>query len=151
VGAAAFVSGVAGPDVVYDFGVWHIEGLLGFSRFDANGGPNPPAVTIFDFGVSAWYHLNVGDSSDFSLGGGLGFINASTNMGGGSANATVLEPGAQVRAFITPNVALSARLGLSFIFGDSFGNPFSPGGGTQEGIFFGGQFMGGFGFNYYFR
>jgi hypothetical protein len=153
VGAAAFVAGMAGPEVVYDFGTWHIAGLLGFDRHDGNG-PNPPSVTTFGFGVSGWYHLHVGDASDFSIGGGLGFMNTSVSAGGGGGNATVLEPGAQARVFITQNFALSGRLGLSFVFGDGVGGPGSAIGGLGPHIGLagqGGQVTSIFGFTYFFR
>ena len=143
IGAAAFVSGLAGPQVAYDFGVWHVEGLLGFDHRDIGGAPNPPGQTTFDFGVSGWYHLHVGENSDFSVGGGFGFVNLSRSPGG-SANATVLEPGIQVRAFITPNVALHGRVGISFVFGDDTGI-------LTPHVGLGGELVNGFGFTYYFR
>jgi hypothetical protein len=142
VGAAAFVSGLAGPQVVYDFGLWHLEGLLGYDRRDVGGGANPPSRSIVELGVSGWYHLHLGESSDFSLGGGLGFVNES--VGGNSNTAFVLEPGAQVRAFVTPNVAIHGRLAVVLAFGDDT-TPLTPHLGLD------GNLMGGFGFTYFFR
>jgi hypothetical protein len=149
IGVAAFVSGLNGPQVVYDFGIWHIEGILGFDRRDG-GGMAPATVTTFDFGVSAWYHLSMGESSDFSLGGGFGFINQSNSAGGGSNNATVIEPGAQIRAFITPNVALHARLGISMVFGDGVGSNDAIIGMSPH-VSLNARPMGGFGLTYFFR
>jgi hypothetical protein len=143
IGAAAFVSGLFGPQVVYDFGLWHLEGMLGFDRRPANMGPNPPTATVFDFGVNAWYHLHIGQSSDFSAGGGFGLINAS---GGGNNSATAFEfePGVQVRAFVTPNVAVHGRVGIVLAFGDDVGP-------LQKQLALNGQLTGGFGFTYFFR
>jgi hypothetical protein len=148
IGVAAFVSGLAGPQVVYDFGIWHIEAILGFDRRDG-GGAMPPTITTFNFGVSAWYHLNIGESSDFSLGGGFGFINQSSSPGG-SNNATVLEPGAQIRVFLTPNVALHARLGVSMVFGDNVGGNDAITGMSPH-ISLGAYPAGGFGLTYFWR
>jgi hypothetical protein len=140
VGAALFVSGIGGPQVVYDFGIWDIEGMFGFLHRPVNGGPNSPTFTETEFGISAWYHLHMGQNSDFSLGGGFGLINVSN--GGGTAFE--FEPGAQVRAFITPNVALSGRLAVILAFGD-FVDP------LNRQLALDGQITGGFGFTYFFR
>ncbi|HVZ71262.1 MAG TPA: hypothetical protein VHJ20_02710 [Polyangia bacterium] len=148
VGAAAFVSGMGGPEVVYDFGAFHVEGLFGFDHRTVGGGPNPPSVTTFDLGASGWYHLHAGDRSDFSVGGGLGFMIASPSQGN-SANAIVLEPGVEARVFLTDNFALSGRLALDFVFGDAVNAP--PLGGMSEHTSLAGQIVTGFGFTYYFR
>ena len=42
VGAAAFLSGVAGIEAVYDQSRWHAEGLFGFSSTKPGAGANPP-------------------------------------------------------------------------------------------------------------
>jgi hypothetical protein len=141
-GAEAFVSGLAGPEVVYDAGGWHLEGLLGFDRRPA-GGPNPPSTTTFDFGVSGWYHLHVGASSDFSLGGGFALLTSSTGNAG-TATGFEFEPGAEIRAFVTPNVAVSAKLGIVLAFGDRVGV-------FQQQIGLDGQLVAGFGLTYFFR
>jgi hypothetical protein len=148
VGAAAFVSGMVGPQVVYDFGGFHVEGLLGFDHRTNGGGPNPPKVTTFDVGASGWYHLHAGDRSDFSVGGGIGFMIASPSTGN-SSNAIVLEPGVQARVFLSDNFALSGRLALDFVFGDAVGAP--PIGAMSEHQSLAGQIATGFGFTYYFR
>ena len=142
VGAAGFVSGLVGPQADYDFGAFDISALLAFDHRNGGGAP-PPGVTTFDFGVSGWYHLHTGESSDFSVGGGFGIENQSTSPGG-SITSTVLEPGVQMRVFITPNVALQARLGFSLVFGDA-----TPKQSPHIGI--AGQTVNGFGFTYYFR
>src|SRR5580704_8279285 len=49
IGAAAFLSGLFGPEVVYDFGQFHLEGLLAFRR-NPVGGPNSATDSVFQFG-----------------------------------------------------------------------------------------------------
>lgn len=141
VGASAFLSGIAGPHVVYDLGGWHIEGLLAFTNF-RGGGPNTPRQTLFDVGVSAWWHLHQGSSTDFSLGGGVGFISLSGD--GDGTSAVAFEPGVLVRWFATPNLALHGRVGLSMVFGDNVG-------GVNEAVSLGAHLVNSFGFTYFFR
>ena len=147
VGAEAFVSGLAGPEVVYDAGSWHLEGLIAFDRRPANNGPNPPDRSIFDFGVAGWYHLHVGANSDFSLGGGFGLLTVS--QGGNTATGFEFEPGAEIRVFVTPNVAVSGRLGFVLAFGDQTGNA------LNQQLALNGQTTGGpiagLGLTYFFR
>jgi hypothetical protein len=143
VGASAFLSGLTGAQVVYDMPRWQIEGLLAFNSQRGNN-PNSNRVTDFDVGVSAWYHLHQGASSDFSVGGGVGLVTSSG--GGNSATAEVIEPGVQARVFVTSNVAVHGRLALPLQFGDSVG-PLT--GNSRVGL--GGQILFGFGFTYFFR
>jgi hypothetical protein len=145
VGAAAFLSGVAGVEAVYDQPRWHAEGLFGFSSTKPGAGPNPPTTTIFNFGLRGWYHVHTGVSSDFSLGGGLGFVSFSTSNNGASGTTTSIEPGIQARVFLTPNFNLHATAGLSLTFG---GNA-NPDG--RVGVSMTEQFLGGLGFTYFFR
>jgi hypothetical protein len=147
VGAAAFVSGMAGPQVVYDAGPWHAEGLLGFEHH-TDQGMAALSHTSFDVGVSGWYHLHVGDSSDFSVGGGMGFMVSSPSTGN-SATAVVIEPGVQARAFLTSNFALHARMGLGFVFGDNI-TEFGLGGVGPRQVL-SGEITSLFGFTYFFR
>jgi len=148
VGASAFVSGLTGAQIVYDAARFHIEGLVAFTTsHNGNQNANAPRVTEFDFGVSAWYHLHLGANSDFSLGGGFGLL---TENGGGLSNVTeIVEPGAQIRAFVTPNVAIHALIALPLVFGDTTMAA------NQVRVFsnvsFTGQILAGFGFTYFFR
>jgi len=139
VGAGVTLTGGAFGQFVYDQPIWHLEGLFTFGSF-SNGGAD--RATAIGFGAGGWYHFHRGQASDFSLGGALTVQTVSAG-GGGSATVTAFEPGAQVRAFITPNVALSARVGLAFQFGDTMG------GGTDIQLL--GQAQGAFGFTYFFR
>ena len=103
--------GPFGPAIVYDTGIFHIEGLVGFADTDG--------ATEFDVGGRFWYHINSSQSADFSLGGGLGVTSIDPE---GEAEGTTdieIDVGAQLRAFIVPNVALSASLGLAIITGDN--------------------------------
>ena len=116
VGASAFVGGLVGPSVVYDLPRFHLEGVLGFSRVD-NGGAGDTSNTRFQFGARGWYHLHQGVNSDFSIGGGFG-VRTINNGNGASNTATLLEPGAQARVFLTPNFTFNGTLGFVFALGD---------------------------------
>jgi hypothetical protein len=140
VGVAESLSGVTTGQFVYDQAVWHLEGLLAFASTSNPGGAD--RSTAVGFGAGGWYHLHRGAASDFSLGGAL-IVATQSNPGMNSTTVTSFEPGAQIRAFITPNVALAARVGLVFEFGDT------PGGGTD--IFLNGRPNGDFGITYFFR
>jgi len=123
---------------VYDMAILHFEALFGFFSREVNGAGD--RGTDWVFGAGGWYHLHRGASSDFSLGA---LIAIDTTSGPGpSQTVTAFEPGAQVRAFITPNVAIFARAGLAFLFGDT---------GNGTNIALGGQPSGAFGFSYFFR
>jgi len=144
IGAAAFISGLAGPEVVYDFGQFHVEGLLAFARVPAGNGPNAPTDSIFQFGLGGWYHLHVGENSDFSAGGVFGLRDASPGGGGPSAVGFEIEPGVMIRAFITPNVALHGRAGIVLAFGDQTGP-------LNKQLALDGEITGGLGITYFFR
>lgn len=144
IGATAFLSGLVGPEVVYDFGAWHLAGTLGFTSTPTGPNGNGDRATVFDFGVGGWYHLHLGENSDFSLGGAFALVNVSPPMGN-SATGFEFEPGIQVRAFITPNVALHAGTGIVFAFGDETGVA------LNKQIALVGQVTADFGFTYYFR
>ena len=142
VGAAVLLADGGAPALpaaqfVYDMALLHFEGLFGFTSAENGAGDR---VSNLVFGAGGWYHLHRGSSSDFSLGAAIAIA---TNTGPGpSTTVTAFEPGATVRAFLTPNVALFARAGLLFLFGDT-------GNGTH--IDLGGQAAGAFGFTYFFR
>ena len=141
VGATAFLSGVCGEQVNYDQYIWDIEGILGFAdRRDA--GPGSASTTVLQAGVRGWYHVHRGANSDFSLGGGIGFEHVNGN--GPSTTATLIEPGARARAFITSNVAAFAILGFTIVAGDNAS-------GGRAGVALGGQPLFGAGFTYYFK
>jgi hypothetical protein len=141
VGASFTLSGLGtfapAGQFVYDTSMFHIEGLFGFFSQETGAGDR---VSDFVFGAGGWYHFHKGASSDFSLGGVIAID--TTSGPGASVTTTAFEPGAQVRAFVTSNVAFHARVGLAFLFGDT-------GSGTNIGL--GGQPTGAAGFTYFFR
>jgi hypothetical protein len=136
-GAAAYLSGPVGPEVTYDFGVFHLAGLLAFQRADT--GPMGASETQLQFGVSGWYHLHMGAMSDFSLGGGIAYAHDSSGNG---SSAIALEPGVLVRAFVTPNVAIHSRLGVVLAFDNA-----TP---INEHLELAGEVLFAFGFTYFF-
>ena len=156
VGATAFVSGMSGPEVVYDFGAWHLDGMIGFQSTPTGPNGTGDRATLFQFGVGGWYHLHMGENSDFSVGGAFGLMNISPPGPANSATGFEFEPGVQVRAFITPNVALHGGVGLVFEFGDVTGAPgfasnIGLGNGFDKSIGLGANINASLGFTYYFR
>jgi hypothetical protein len=149
IGATAFVSGLTGPQVVYDFGVWHLEGTLGFRSVPGGINGNGDRTNYFDFGVGGWYHLHIGENSDFSVGGRFGLLNVSPPGPANSATAFEFEPGVQMRAFITPNFAFHGGLALVFEFGDVAGQPDQPA--LDKSIALAANITSNLGFTYYFR
>lgn len=114
VSGPGFANQFAGPTVVFQTPLFHIEGLLTFTDTDATG---------TDVGIAGrfWYHLSQTARSDFSVGGGLGLLVDDVPMGNDQTDIE-LDLGAQIRAFIVPNVALSATLGFGVLNtdGDDF-------------------------------
>lgn len=129
VGASAMLTGPLGPSVVYDAGLFHIEGIFGFA---SNGS------TDFALGGRFWYHLSTAPSADFSLGGGLGVTSTDPDGPPEGTTDVHIDVGAQIRVFLVPNVALSAAAGLAIISGDA----------DLVGIF--GDLVGDAGITYYF-
>jgi hypothetical protein len=149
VGAVAWLAGPVGAEVVYDAAVFHVGGTIGLSS-GTNGGGMPRGTSLF-VGASGWYHLHRGASSDFSAGGGLGFLDGS---GGGVTNQTlIVEPGVLARVFVTSNVAISGRVGLTMAFGDVTPATNNPNGGRVQSssVALNGQINGALGFTYFFR
>jgi hypothetical protein len=143
VGGTVFANGLVGPEVVYDFGAWHLDGTIGFTSVPTAG--NGDRTTVFDFGVGGWYHLHMGESSDFSVGGAFALINLSPPGPANSATGFEFEPGVQIRAFITPNVALHGGMALIFAFGDQVNAAFNKQYALAANV------SGNLGFTYYFR
>jgi hypothetical protein len=114
VGIHAMLTGPFGPALVYNRHRFHVEGVVAF----ANAGTNELAV-----GGRFWLHVHQTRTSSLSLGGGGAFSSTELPMpdprGNTSATAIHLEGGAQIRFFVTPNVALSAAVGLGIVSGDA--------------------------------
>ena len=115
IGAATMLNGASGALVTWGSGGWHADGFFGLHRYAA-GNSN---TTAFAIGGRFWYHLHAASFADFSLGGGLGYTHWKSFPGANSQDDLSLEVGGQIRAFIVPNVALIADLGLGATFGDN--------------------------------
>jgi hypothetical protein len=105
---------VSGVSLNYDAGRFHAGGLLGFS--DQPGANN----SIFQLGGRFYWRVHSTASSDFSVGGQFGYDNRKTPLAK-SIDSLFLEPGFQVRAFISTNVALSFTGGLVIGVADADG------------------------------
>lgn len=130
VGVAAMLTGPLGPQVVYDTGVFHIEGIVGFQSNDA--------TTDFDIGGRFFYHVHASQAADFSLGAGLGVTSQDPDGPAEGTTNVHIDIGPQVRAFVVPNVAVSATAGLAIITGDA------------DNILITGDLVGTAGITYYF-
>ncbi len=143
-GTVPLASSIAGffpaANIVYDTAVFHVEGILGF-----RSQPNPRNRSFQRLGLRRGRLVSLAPRLLQRLLGrrASSSINYASNPGG-SATLTAFEPGALVRAFLTPNVALFARGGLAILLGDS-----APGGGTN--FYFGSQPTLVAGFTYFFR
>lgn len=125
-------AGIGGVSLNYDAGDFHVGGLLGFS--DGDGANN----TDFVLGGRFYYHVHSTAMADFGVGGALSFFSEDGPDPDGRASLMFLEPGIQIRAFITPNVALSFTAGIAIGVVDA------------SGISIGGQATGSAGIHYYF-
>lgn len=155
VGAVTMLNGTSGALFTWGSagGGFHVDGFTGIHHFHpAAAGTNN--VTDFTIGGRFWYHLHAASFADFSLGGGLGFISWNSGVPGSNSNLDLsLEVGGQIRAFIVPNVALLADLGLGATFGNNdnilIGGQSVRGSGSPDG---GGDFVvGTLGIAYFFE
>jgi hypothetical protein len=117
VGAVTMLNGFDGALVTWGSagGGFHADGFFGL-RHDS---PNGNSSTSFNIGGRFWYHVHAAQFADFSLGGGLGLWHWNTNPGNPNNDSRLdlaLQVGGQIRAFIVPNVALLADLGLGVTF-----------------------------------
>jgi len=134
VGAMTMLNGFDGALVTWGSagGGFHADGFFGLRHYTPNGNPNN--TTSFSVGGRFWYHVHAATFADFSLGGGLGFLRWETDPGRPGNDDRLdlsLQVGGQIRAFIVPNVALLADLGLGIFFG------------PNDDILIGGQSVGG--------
>jgi hypothetical protein len=144
VGAVTMLNGTSGGLVTWGSpgGGFHIDGFFGLHRYHVDNGRGGTNTTSISVGGRFWYHVHAASFADFSLGGGLGYVRWRDYSADPSKarNDLSLEVGGQIRAFIVPNVALLADLGLGAVFGENdnimvggqsvtgSGNP--PGGGS---------------------
>jgi hypothetical protein len=110
IGSEFQLNGFGGFSGNYDLGQFHVGAFFGFEDDDGDDNTN-----IF-LGGRFFYHLHSTAMSDFSVGGSVGI-----GMLGNDTSPVFIEPGVQLRAFITSNVALSITAGLSLGVGDADG------------------------------
>lgn len=118
VGAEYNLFSLGGASVNFDQGDFHVGGFLGFSDGDTPG--DNTEVTI---GGRFWWHVHSTAMSDFSVGGSLGMLHEDESSPPANDDHTdfYIDLGAQIRAFVTSNVALSTSLGLGIAAGDADG------------------------------
>ena len=123
--------------LTYDTSVWRVSGLLAMLTQE-------DSVTILGFGGRFYYPIHRRHDSDFSIGGGLAILNTNPDPGD-SDTSFHIEGGAQLRAFLTDNVALSSTVGLAIVVADDDGPAPDD---SSFGIL--GQLVGSFGVTYFF-
>ncbi len=150
IGATRTLAGVNGATFVYDASAFHIVGLLGFQSVDQDPGDD---LTAFAIGGQFLFHAHVAAQADFSVGGGLTIVSIEDDGDANDETNFHIEGLAQIRAFIVPNVALSASLGLLIALGDDFvvtdGSILAVGNGDSA-IALGGQVSASVGLTYFF-
>jgi hypothetical protein len=107
-GAFMLYGGLGGLSVAFDGGPWHLESILSLEK--AGSG----AEVQLGLGARFWFHLHSTGSSDFSVGGGVGYQNDTDGAADDDAVLNI-DVGTQARAFIANNVAISATLGFSVL------------------------------------
>ena len=132
VGAVTMLNGFDGALVTWGSagGGFHADGFFGLRHYSPNGN----TTTSFSVGGRFWYHVHAAQFADFSLGGGLGLLHWNTNPGFQNNDSRLdlaLQVGGQIRAFVVPNVALLADLGIGVFFG------------PHDDLLIGGQSVGG--------
>lgn len=90
-------------------GRFHLDGLFGLYHESA---------TNFDFGANGWYHIHAASAADFSVGAGLMLIRRRIGVPNVQWDF-LLNLGAQIRAFIVPNVALLGAAGIGIYIPDT--------------------------------
>lgn len=120
VGAATMLNGTSGALVTWGSsgGGLHVDGIFGLHHYRDD---DTHYTTSFAVGGRFWYHVHASTFADFSLGGGIGLTSWTFNPGAPGSDSRLdlsLEVGGQIRAFIVPNVALVADLGLGATFGN---------------------------------
>ncbi len=158
VGAITMLNGTSGLLVTWGTGSFHVDGFAGLHHYRPQPAPYT-STTDFGFGGRFWYHIHAASFADFSAGGGIGFNRWVSNPGGPGEDShfdVSFEVGAQIRAFIVPNVALIGDLGLGATFGSNdnllIGGQSIGGGGEPEAANGGSNFMlGSLGIAYFFE
>lgn len=107
--------GAGGASVNYDAGMFHAGGFLAFYDDEDAPGADDNAFAI---GGRFYYHVHSTAMSDFSVGGALGLVHSSNPDPIEDEDDFVIDLGAQIRAFITANVALSFSVGFGLVTAD---------------------------------
>ncbi|HEY4241298.1 MAG TPA: hypothetical protein VGM88_15865 [Kofleriaceae bacterium] len=123
---------LGGISANYDTSMFHAGAFFGMQ--DPSGAPS-----TIEFGGRFWYHVAHAAAADFSVGGSVGVGIVPGAMGGHDTDI-LIEPGFQIRAWVTPNVALSFTGAFSILTGD-----------PDTSLAIGGQVTGTAGVHYYFR
>jgi hypothetical protein len=137
VGAEATLTGIVGGTFVYDAEAFHVDALLGAS-FQHNDSTLAVAGRLF-------FPVHRSQYADFSVGPGIGLMHITHDPDGDgpqgrvSTNPVHLEGAAQIRAFVVPNVALSASTGLGIVITNN-----------NNSASIGGQLGGSLGVTYFF-
>ncbi len=142
VGVEYTLLGAGGPSVNYDGGDWHAGGFFGYRDGDLDFLFDNDSQ--FQIGGRFYYHVHSTAMSDFSVGGGIGLIHTSHPEPVDDETDFTIDLGAQIRAFIVANVALSAGLGIGLFADDEDNDGFAITGQAVGGIF------GEVGIHYYF-
>jgi len=100
----------------------------GFRGFNDPGDRDDDAMII---GGRFFYHVHSTLTSDFSVGGSLGYVSQNNPPPVDREGELYIEPAIQIRAFIVSNVALSFNVGVSIGVMDA------------ESVDLGGQLVGG--------
>lgn len=125
VGAEAQLNGVGGASVNYDAGEFHVGGFLGFHD------PGQRDDDVFVLGGRFFYHVHQTLTSDFSVGGSVGYVSENNPPPVDRESELYIEPAVQIRVFLVANVALSFNVGVSIGVMDA------------ENVDLGGQLVGG--------
>lgn len=141
-GVETTLGGIAGPTFVFDTSRLHFDILFTFHRVELDG----PDRSDFGIAGRVFFVLHSMPGADFSLGGGAGIVHAAFNDA--SEDSVRIEGAAQIRAFIVPNVAVSASLGLAYVTNTDNGGDI---GGDDNFLGFDGPLFGSFGLTYFFR
>jgi hypothetical protein len=147
VGVERTLGGIAAATFVYDAGRFHIDGLLGFLSIDRDPAGD---ISVFQVAGRFFWVVHRTQSADLSLGAGLGVVRLDDDGADETETNIHLEAAAKIRAFLVPNVAISASLGVVVITADDaiITNEDLPDG--QGAISLGGQLGAAFGMVYFF-
>lgn len=111
VGAEYTMLGIGGVSMNYDAGAFHAGGFLGYRD---DGILGDPARDEIHLGGRFFYHVHSTAMSDFGVGAGLGLAILDYEADGVDSNTVLsLDIGAQTRAFIASNVAVSLTFGFT--------------------------------------